>query len=86
MSTTTPTNTSANKIAKNTLFLYLRTLATIAIKIFTIKYLWLALGLIDYGVFSLVAGFVFMFTFISGSMTGSIQRYMSMALGKGDPE
>ena len=86
MSTTTPTTTSANKIAKNTLFLYLRTLATIAIKIFTIKYLWLALGLIDYGVFSLVAGFVFMFTFISGSMTGSIQRYMSMALGKGDPE
>ena len=85
MNDETPTNQSSI-IAKNTMFLYIRSLVSILINLYTMKVLWLALGIEDYGVYTLVGGIVTLFSFISNSMTGAIQRYMSYAIGKGDQD
>ena len=80
------THSNGTRIARNTLFLYIRMLLSIIINIITVRVLWSALGVEDYGVFTLVGGFVTLFSFISSSMTGAIQRYMSYAIGKDDKE
>lgn len=44
------------------------------------------LGIDDYGVYSLVAGVVSMLSFLTNSLAGSTQRFLSVSQGKGDIE
>lgn len=44
------------------------------------------LGVDDYGIFTVVAGFVTMLSFLPGTMAASTQRFFSFALGKDDQE
>lgn len=41
-----------------------------------------ALGVIDYGIYNVVAGFVSMFAFLNTSMSNGIQRFYNFTLGK----
>ena len=41
-----------------------------------------SLGVQDYGIFDVVAGFVSLFSFLSGAMTSAIQRFYNFELGK----
>lgn len=43
-----------------------------------------ALGVDDYGIYSLVAGIVALLSFFTNSLVGSTQRFLSYAQGKGD--
>lgn len=80
-------DTSNNsKIAKNTLFLYLRMLISIAVNFYSVRLLWHALGIYDYGIYNVVGGIVMLFSFINSSMVGSSQRYMAYAIGQKDEE
>jgi Na+-driven multidrug efflux pump len=45
-----------------------------------------ALGAEDYGIYSVVAGVVTMFGFLSNSMAGASQRFFSFEIGRGDFE
>lgn len=78
-------DTSANnkRIAKNTLFLYFRTIIIMLINLYTSRVILEALGVEDYGVYNAVGGVVAMFTVISGALSGSISRYITYELGKG---
>jgi O-antigen/teichoic acid export membrane protein len=42
-----------------------------------------ALGVVDYGIYNVVGGVVSMFSILSGSLSASIQRYITYELGKG---
>ena len=42
------------------------------------------LGVDDYGIYSLVAGVVSMLSFLTNSLVGSTQRFLSVSQGKGD--
>lgn len=76
-------NQSNNKrIAKNTVFLYLRMLLTMAIGLYTSRVVLATLGVDDYGTYNVVGGVVVLFTFISNAMASSTQRYLSFELGK----
>lgn len=44
------------------------------------------LGIDDYGIYSLVAGVVSMLSFLTNSLVGSTQRFLSVSQGKGDVE
>lgn len=59
-------------------------LFVIAVNIYTVRLLWQALGIDNYGIYNVVGGIVMMFSFINSAMIGSTQRFMSFALGKGD--
>lgn len=78
---------STNKrIAKNTLFLYLRMFVYIIVNLYTIRVLWKVLGIDDYGIYNVVGGIVLMFSFLNNAMVASSQRFISFELGRGNKE
>lgn len=81
-------NTSDNnkRIAKNTIYLYLRMLLSLVVQLYTSRIILSALGISDYGIYNVVGGLVTMFSFLSGTMSTATQRFMSYALGKNDIE
>lgn len=78
---------SANKrIAKNTLFLYVRMILTILVNLYAVRVIWQVLGVEDYGVYNVVGGIVTMFAFLNSAMVASSQRFISFELGIGNKE
>lgn len=72
------------KVVVNTVVLYAKILASMAIALVSVPLVLKALGASDYGLYNLVAGVVAMFNFLSNSLTVSSQRYMSVAMGTND--
>ena len=78
--------TSGKQIAKNSLYLYFRQILTLCVSLVTVRYTMSALGVIDYGVNSVVAGTVSMFQFLVGSLAMGTQRFFSFHIGRNDKE
>lgn len=57
-----------------------------AINLYTSRIILEALGVEDYGIYNAVAGFIAMFSMVSGSITGSISRFITFVLGEGDKD
>lgn len=77
-------NTENNKrIARNTLLLYIRTMLTMLISLYTSRVILRVLGVDDFGINNVVGGFVAMFSVISGALSSSISRYIAYELGRG---
>lgn len=75
--------TSGNKrIVKNTFFLYGRMAFALIVSLYTSRIVINTLGVVDYGINNVVAGFVSMFAFLNSSLTASIQRYYNFEKGK----
>lgn len=74
------------RIAKNTLLLYFRMIFTMSVSLFTSRVILATLGIEDYGVNNVVAGFVTMFSFFSGSLGAAISRFLTYELGSGSTE
>lgn len=79
---------SANnkRIAKNTAFLYMRMLITMAIGLFTSRIVLRTLGVEDYGIYNIVGGVVVLFNFVNQSLLSGTQRFLSYELGKEQPD
>lgn len=78
------TDTSQNnkRIAKNTLFMYLRMLLTMIVSLYTSRVVLNTLGINDFGIYNIVGGVVVLFTFINSAMSTGTQRHLSYELGK----
>jgi len=76
-----PSNTA--RIAKNTLALYFRQIITMVVALFTSRIVLQTLGVTDYGINNVVGGVVAMFGFMSNTLMGITQRFVSVELGKG---
>lgn len=72
------------KIAKNTMLLYIRMILVMAVTLFTTRIVLKNLGVEDYGIYNVVAGFVSMFAFLNSSMASATQRFLSFELGIND--
>jgi O-antigen/teichoic acid export membrane protein len=86
---TSSSNISSNidrnkRIASNTIVLFVRMFVLMIINLYTVRIVLNRLGDIDYGIYNAVAGVVTATAFISGVLALSIQRFYSIALGKGD--
>lgn len=78
-----PDYSAANKrLAKNSVFLTIRMVIVLAISLYTTRVVLRVLGVGDYGVYSVVCGFVAMFSFLNTSMSNAIQRFYNFELGK----
>ena len=73
-----------NRIARNTLLLYFRTLLIMTITLYTSRVILNTLGVEDYGIYNVVGGVVAMFSLLSGSLSNAISRFITFELGKGD--
>lgn len=74
------------RIAKNTLFLYMRMIMQLAIGLYTSRVVLHALGVNDYGIYNVIGGVVAIFSFINGSMSTATNRYLSFELGSKDSD
>ena len=74
------------RVVFNTVVLYAKIIMSMAIALVSVPLVLKALGASDYGLYNLVAGIVAMLAFLNNSMTVYTQRYMSVALGKGNRE
>lgn len=77
---------STKNIAKNSLFLYLRMFLNMVVGLFTAGITLNVLGITDFGIYSVVGGFVSMFGFLNASMSQATQRFLSFDLGRNDEE
>ena len=78
---TNQTSVNNKRIAKNTLYLYMRMLLSLIVQLYTSRVILNALGISDYGIYNVVGGVVTMFSFMSGTMSTAVQRFMSYAIG-----
>ena len=72
------------KIAKNTLYLYIRMLLVMVVSLFTLRIVLQALGQVDYGLYNVVGGIVVMFSFLSHVLSSASQRFFAYELGRDD--
>lgn len=71
------------RIAKNTAFLYIRMLIVLALSLYTTRVVLATLGIIDYGIYNVVCGFVSMFAFLNNSLANGTQRFYNFRIGEG---
>ena len=62
-------NENNKRIAKNTMYLYIRMLFSLLVGLYTSRVVLQTLGISDYGLYNVVGGFVSIFMFINGTMT-----------------
>lgn len=74
------------RIIKNTAYLYIRMLIMTILGFFTTRIVLDKLGVSDYGIYSLVGGFVGMFSVLNSILNSGTSRYIALALGKEDIE
>lgn len=70
------------RIAKNTMFLYFRMGFILIVSLFSTRVVLQALGVVDYGIYNVVSGFVTMFAFLNTSMSNGVQRFYNFSLGR----
>lgn len=74
------TSSNVNRLAKNTVFLYIRTVFVMLIALYTSRLVLQALGVEDFGIYSVVTSMVTMFAIFSGSFSSSISRFITFEL------
>lgn len=81
-------NTQQNnkRIAKNTMFLYIRMFIMLIVGLFTSRVILDALGETDYGIYNIIGGVVVLFSFLNQALTSATQRFLNFNLGKGNME
>jgi O-antigen/teichoic acid export membrane protein len=79
-----PISENNKRIAKNTMTLYIRMLITMIISLYTSRIVLNTLGVRDFGIYSVVGGIVFMFSFLNGSMESATHRFLSFEIGRGN--
>ena len=70
------------RMAKNAGMLYIRMLLTMGVTLYTSRVVLQTLGVDDFGIYSVVAGFVTMLGFLNSAMSSATQRFLSFELGK----
>ena len=75
---------NTQRIAKNTLVLYVRMVIVLLITLYTSRILLKALGVDDYGLYSVVGGVVGLLSFFNGTMSKATQRFINVSMVKGD--
>lgn len=84
--TTLVKNVDKSRMAKNTLLLYIRMAFMMLVGFYTVRLLLQALGVDDYGLYNVIFGMVSMFTFFSGAMATTVQRFLCHEMGQNNIE
>jgi len=74
-------NSDNKRIAKNSLYLYLRTFLILLISLYTVRVTLRVLGFVDYGIYNAISGIVAIFSFLSISLASMSQRYFAYYIG-----
>lgn len=75
---------TSQSVVKNTAYLYIRTIVSLLVSVFTTRILLQALGVSDFGLYNLIGGVIAMLGFVSSAMSGVTLRFLSYAEGTED--
>lgn len=70
------------RIAKNTIFLYIRTIVVLLVSLYTSRVVLQVLGAKDLGIYNVVGGIVTMMSFFQAAQTKATSRFITYELGK----
>ncbi len=80
-------NTTTNKrIAKNTMFLYIRMMVVMVAALYTSRVILNTLGATDYGIYNVVGGIVTIVAFLNSALGSSTSRFLTFAIGEKNVE
>lgn len=69
------------RVAKNTIMLYMRMMVLVLIGLYTSRVILQSLGVENYGINNVIAGLLSMFGIITSSMSSVISRFITVELG-----
>lgn len=72
------------RIAKNTIYLYIRMILVMAVSLYTSRVVLDVLGVSDYGIYNAIGGIVVLISILNNSMSSATQRFITFELGKND--
>ena len=72
------------RLAKNTIYLYIRMLFAVCINLYTSRLVLEYLGVEDFGIYNVVGGIVTLMMFVNTSMRGATSRFITFSLGKNE--
>ena len=75
---------SNKRIAKNTIFLYIRMIFILGVSLYTSRVVLDKLGVDNYGIYNAVAGVVAMLAFLNNTLSTGTSRFLTFDLGRGD--
>lgn len=75
-------NNDNKRIARNTVFMAIRMVIVLAINLYATRLILSAIGVVDYGIYTVVCGVVAMFGFLNTAMSNGIQRFYNFEMGK----
>lgn len=70
------------RIAKNTIIVYVKLFVTMVVGLFTSRYVLLALGVSDYGLYNVVGSVIGLYSFIASSLSSTTIRFINYEKGK----
>lgn len=73
---------NSTRIAKNTIFLYLRSFFVLLISLYTSRVILEILGVEDFGIYNVVGGIIGLLSFLNSSMASTYQRYFNFEMGR----
>lgn len=79
-------NYNTNRIAKNTIILYIRMLFTMWMNLYATRLVLKNLGVEDMGIYGVVGSVVGLFAVFSSGITNTIQRFITFELGKAESD
>lgn len=74
------------RIAKNTMYLYIRMLITMVVGLFASRIVLNTLGVEDYGINNVAGGLIAFLSIITGTVSAAISRFLTYELGRGNME
>lgn len=72
------------RIAKNTIFLYFRTIVILIVSLYTSRVVLNVLGVDDYGTYNVVGGVVTLLAFLNAALSNGSSRFLTYEMGKGE--
>lgn len=79
-------SSTANRVIKNTGYLYAKMGITMFISLYTTRLILNSLGASDFGIFNIVGGAIAMLGFLNAAMASATQRFMSYSEGEGNKD
>lgn len=70
------------RIARNTVFLYIRTIVILFITLYTSRVVLKTLGVVDFGIYNVVGGVVALFGLVSGALSAAVTRFLNVEMGR----
>lgn len=77
---------NSKRIAKNTIFLYIRMIIVMCVSLFTSRIVLKTLGFEDFGIYNVVGSVVVFLSFLQAALRNATSRYLTYDIGLGNSE